>query len=379
MAFNRGLLLPVMPLYARSFEVSFGLVGLVLAAQGLGKVIGDVPAGVMVRHWGHKNTMLLGGVCGVIGALGLIGSRNLGEVFLCQFLAGLGEACWNISRHAFIADMVQVEKRGRSIALLGGIGRMGSFAGPALGGMIAGAFGLRVPFVFYGLLGVVGVAAVLIWVPGGITRHENSEENVGLGDVLTNHFHILAKAGAGHLCAQMVRAGRNVIIPLFGAEVLGLEVTSLGWIISIASGVDMLMFYPAGVIMDRWGRKWAYVPSFLIQAVGMALMPLSSSFFSLLAVAILIGLGNGLGSGTMMTLGADLAPVRSRGEFIGVWRFIGDTGSTGGPLVIGGVADLFGLGVTPLVIAGVGVLGASMLGLLVPETLKAKRPIEKQS
>lgn len=62
--------------------------------------------------------------------------------------------------------------------------------------------------------------------------------------------------------------------------------------------------------MDRLGRKAAIVPSFVVQAVGMALIPLSHSYGGLLAVASLIGLGNGLGSGSMMTLGADLAPAR---------------------------------------------------------------------
>ena len=55
---------------------------------------------------------------------------------------------------------------------------------------------------------------------------------------------------------------------------------------------------------------------------------------TLLAAAILTGIGNGFGSGIMMTLGADLAPKGSIGEFLGLWRLIGDIGSTGGPLVV---------------------------------------------
>ena len=65
-----------------------------------------------------------------------------------------------------------------------------------------------------------------------------------------------------------------------------------------------------------------------------------SGVFSLQLGALLLGFGNGLGAGTMMTLGADLAPSRSRGEFIGIWRFIGDGGSVGGPLIVGTVAEV---------------------------------------
>src|SRR5215216_2641999 len=99
------------------------------------------------------------------------------------------------------------------------------------------------------------------------------------------------------------------------------------------------MFIPAGMLMDRFGRKVAAVPSFALMALGIGLIPFSHDFLTLLLVAMLIGLGNGLGSGLMMTLGADLAPPGATGEFLGVWRLIGDVGATGGPLVVGGLAD----------------------------------------
>ena len=69
---------------------------------------------------------------------------------------------------------------------------------------------------------------------------------------------------------------------------------SVGLIVSVSSAVDMLMFYPAGVIMDTWGRKYAYVPSFAIQAVGMLMIPAAESVWTLHLVAAWIGLGNGL-------------------------------------------------------------------------------------
>ena len=95
--------------------------------------------------------------------------------------------------------------------------------------------------------------------------------------------------------------------------------------------------------MDHLGRKYAILPSFLIQALGMFLLPFTHSFGTLLAAAMLIALGNGIGSGSMMTIGADLAPKESRGEFLGLWRLIGDVGNAGGPIVVGQVADLLTL------------------------------------
>ena len=127
--------------------------------------------------------------------------------------------------------------------------------------------------------------------------------------------------------------------------------------------------------MDRFGRKFAIVPCFGIQALGMALVPFAATFAGLLFAAVLIGFGNGLGAGSMMTLGADLSPARSRGEFLGVWRLIGDLGQTGAPLIVGVVADILALSSAIWFIAGSGLVAASIFLILVPETLKRKHPL----
>jgi MFS family permease len=168
----------------------------------------------------------------------------------------------------------------------------------------------------------------------------------------------------------MVRTARRVLIPLYGADVLGLDVAQIGWISSLASAVDMLLFYPVGLIMDRFGRKFAIVPSFFIQGVGLALIPLTGGFTSLAVVAGLIGFGNGFGSGTMMTLGADLAPEDSRAEFLGIWRLIGDLGFTSGPLIAGNVAGMLTLPAAALVMAGSGFTATLIFLFLVPETVR---------
>ena len=183
---------------------------------------------------------------------------------------------------------------------------------------------------------------------------------------------VLTPAGFGMICAQTIRAGRQTIIPLYAASILGLDVKQIGLVMGVAAAVDMSMFYPAGYVMDRFGRKFAYVPSFLLQALGMALIPLTGSFAALLAATSLIGFGNGLGSGTMLTLGADLAPPKGEGmgAFLGLWRLIGDTGHTSAPIIVGTIADALSLVPSVYVIAIIGLGAGSILGLFVPETLK---------
>jgi MFS family permease len=111
-------------------------------------------------------------------------------------------------------------------------------------------------------------------------------------------------------------------------------------ITGFSSGLDMLLFYPAGRLMDRWGRRYAIITSCLCITAGVALVPMAQTVSILLLAGMVSGFGNGLGSGVMMTLGADLSPEVGRSEFLGAWSMVGDVGSASGPLVTGKLADL---------------------------------------
>jgi MFS family permease len=376
LAFSQGLLIPVLPLFAKSLEASYGLVGLVSAGTALGMLIGDVPGGVLVRKLGQKTAMLSGIGCTALATIGVFWARSIPEVAILRVVTGFGTALYSVSRHAYVADAVRTSGRGRAISLLGGLFRIGGFVGPLIGGTIAQAYGLRAPFLVVGTTSAVAFAAVAAFVRPAANRTDSQPPPVGghLVEAMRARWRVLASAGTGQLFAQMIRAGRGIVIPLYAADVVGLDVQAIGLIVSLSSAVDMMLFYPAGLIMDRKGRKWAIVPSFLIQALGMSLVPLTGSFVGLLFTAMLIGFGNGFSSGSMMTLGADLAPEHARGEFLGVWRLIGDVGSSGGPLIVGSIADAFALPVTALLMGGAGLMAGLVFGLFVPETLKRRQP-----
>jgi MFS family permease len=300
----------------------------------------------------------------------LFWAKSVPEVLIYLLISGFGNA-----RHAYVTDVVTSDNRGRAIALLGGLFRLGRFFGPMAGGFLAAAYGLRLPFLLFGIACLLSLVVVVLFVRGDRTVARSlssapANQGVHLLAVLKARSGILLSAGAGQIFAQMIRAGRGAIIPLYAADVLGMDVEAIGLLTTIAAGVEMTLFYPAGWIMDHWGRKAAIVPSFAIQAVAMACVPFTRDFTGLLLVTTLIGFGNGLSSGAMLTLGSDLAPSQARGGFLGVWRFIGDIGSTGGPMVVGGVADLLELPTAAWAMAASGLLAALVFGLLLPETLK---------
>lgn len=367
----QGMMIPVLPIFTRTFDASYGIVGLVLAAEGVGQICGNLPVGTLLRRVGRNNTMRIGVVIVVATVLALYWSQTVFQVVCLRFVTGVGHAVWNVSRMAYLAEETVSQGRGRAIATFGGVGRMGSFIGPGVGGVVAAAFGIRAPFLAYAIIGLV----VLVIVLFGLGREKRVLETAGtksfrMWDIVKEHRAILAKAGTGQLLAQTVRSGRSVIVPLYAADVIGLGVDQIGFVLSAASFVDMSLFYPAGLIMDRFGRKFAIVPSFLLQAIGMAAIPLTGGFISLTAAVCVIGVGNGLSSGSMMTLGADLAPPEDVGDFLGVWRLIGDGGRMTSPVIVGGISDIVGLQPAALVIACAGLCSSAVFAFFVPETLE---------
>jgi MFS family permease len=369
-AFSQALMIPILPLYVKNFDVSYTVVGLVLACSPIGTVLGDVPAGMILRRRSGRSVMVAGVVLFAAPVVALFWTHSLGIVVGFQLLSGFGRALFKVTQHNYVTGTVARHARGRSIAVLGGVFRVGNLVGPAVGGLVAEVFGLRAPFLLVG--GVcIGALVMITGLRESFEPGLRPAARSGLG-VLKDTYYALATAGTGQIMVQLVRAGRNVIIPLYGADGLGLSVGEIGTIVSFAWGIDMSLFMVAGWIMDRFGRKWAIVPSFVIQAAGMLLIPLTGSFMGLLAVTALIGFGNGFSAGAMMTVGADLAPLEGRSAFLGVWNLMGDIGVVGGPLVVGNVADLVALPTAAVALGGVALLAAYIFGRLVPETLKSR-------
>jgi MFS family permease len=370
LALAEGLLLPTLPLYALEFDVSYATAAFVVAAAGIGTLIADVPAGILLGRLGLKPTMLLG--AGLVAAatflLGLAGSVH--GLIALRLVAGVGTAMWGLSRHAFITESIDPRQRGRAISVFGGINRIGMFGGPAIGGFIGSEFGLTTSFYLAGLLGGAAVVASFVFVKDTrVVVHSERHVRWGLvRSMVRVNWRDLSAASVAMTFGQMIRAGRQTLIPFYGASILGLSPAEIGLIQSASSTVDMLLFVPAGYLMDHFGRKVAAVPSFAIMGLGMILIPFTGSYLQLMAAAVLIGLGNGLGSGTMMTLGADLAPPGATGEFLGIWRLIGDTGRAGGPLAVGVLTDALGFEITAYILAGVGFAAALTLALMVKET-----------
>jgi MFS family permease len=382
-AVGQGLVLPVTPLFAQDLGAGLGLIGLIVTMRGLGSMLLDVPSGVLVDRFGGRATMA-GGAAVTAAAAVLTGFTSSVPVFMVLiFLGGAAQSVWMVSRLTFIAEAAPVAHRGRAISLVGGATRVGVFVGPVMGGFIGQEFGLGSAFVAQAVAtALAGVFILVRTSADGAPRraHASGHGNAyaRLGATLVEHRRDFLTVGAVAFAIVLMRQGRQVLVPLWG-DFIGLDVATIGLVVGLSSLVDATLFYPVGVVMDRWGRKFVVVPALALLAASLILMPVSRSLEFFVFVGVLSGIGNGLGSGVVMTLGADLAPRDRAGEFIGVWRFVADVGGAIAPIAIGTLAQAVTLGVSSVATGAVGLAGVLVMVFLVEETLHRPVPEEHEA
>lgn len=377
-ATGMGFTLAIIPLYAKELGAGVFLAGLVVTARGLGAMSFDVPAGILSGRMGERWGMTAGSLATAAAAVTMATAANVWVLAALVLLAGGSFALISVSRLAFVSATVPLEYRGRALALVGGTQRAGIFIGPVLGGFLGEAVSLEATFIAWAILAAVAGLCVAVWMPkfeaapaGAASAHTIG----GFVEVVRENQRTFVAAGSVALFVQLVRNARQLIIPLWG-DAIGLSVSEIGLVFGLSSAIDMTLFYPVGIINDRWGRKFTIVPSMVIMGTSLALVPLAESFWPFLFVGLLAGLGNGLGSGAMMTLGADLAPPGARNQFLGAWLFISDAGSAATPALVGAVGQVLSLGAASVLSGGAGFVGAALMIVLVAETLQRSSRVD---
>jgi MFS family permease len=210
----------------------------------------------------------------------------------------------------------------------------------------------------------VGSAVLARVMPdlGEDTRRRAAEQgHLSVWSVLGQHRHTLVTLGVAVVIIGASRSLRNGLLPLW-ADHVGLSATTTSLIFAVAASVDIALFFPGGWLMDTRGRAVVAIPVVATTAVACLVLPLATTAVAVTAVMVLIAVGNGLGSGIVMTLGADAAPADGRSQFLGGWRLCGDIGNTGGPLLVAGVAVVAPLATACLLVGVLGLAGTAWVG-----------------
>ncbi|ONI71876.1 hypothetical protein BWI15_17300 [Kribbella sp. ALI-6-A] len=364
-AVGQGAVLPVVALSALQLGASVGFAAFLVGVLGIGQFAGSLPAGALVVRIGERRALL---VAAVVSALAWCAAMVVRTPWLLGFallVAGLAGAVFSLARQSYVTEVVPVELRARALSTLGGVSRIGLFVGPFLGAFAGHHWGMTGAYGV-GVAGSVGAVVVLLTAGEPQGAHAPLQvERLSLKQVLWDHRRTFLTLGTGVFVIAVARAARTSLIPLWG-EHLGLSATDTSIVFGITNGIEMLLFYPAGVVMDRLGRVWIAVPATVLLGLGMLTLPISTTFAGLLAVGLLMAVGNGLGSGIVKTLGADAAPPGHRAQFLAGWTFCAEFGSVIGPILIGAITLAFPLAAASLTLGALTLTGSTWLARWVP-------------
>ena len=365
---GQGAILPLVALSARALGASVATAAFVVALIGIGQLVGDLPAGALAARIGEKWALI--GAC-VLDAFALLGAflaRSLVLLAVAMVITGLAGAVFGLARHAYLAEAIPTRMRARALSTLGGTFRIGLFLGPFVAAAIVTRWSIGAAYAFAAAMNIA--AAILTAFLPEVTGHRRRTALSGRRQravihVLAEHRRILLTLGIGVLVIQAARATRQSIVPLW-AESIGVDAATTSVIFGISAGVDMLLFYPGGAIMDRFGRVYVAAPSMIVLGLGFLLLPLTSGPTTVGLVAALMGLGNGISAGIVLTLGADASPPEDRAQFLSGWRLCSDLGNAAGPLLISAVSAIATLAAAAVTMGLITWAGAAWLIKWVP-------------
>ncbi|WP_426003802.1 MFS transporter [Paenarthrobacter sp. NyZ202] len=375
---GEGAVLPVIALSARDLGASVAVSALIVTLIGLGSWLFNIPASIITIRFGERWAIVGAGAAGALalGAAAFAPRLDHGIWLLAAAMTvvGMSSSVFNLARQKYLTEAVPVMFRARALSTLGGVTRIGIFIGPFIGAGAMQFAGISGAY-WVGFAGMMAAAALSLTIPD-LKAPERSDGGAvppasTLREVAASHAGVFLSVGFGILLLSALRASRQVVIPLW-ADHLGMDATQASLIYGLSGGVDMLVFYPAGKLMDRKGRQWVAVPSTVIMSLALVIIPFTGGFTPLLLAALLIGFGNGISSGLIMTLGADFSPDNGRSHFLGIWRFIADSGATGGPVLLSGLTAAVSLAAGVWATAALGFAAALVFAISIPR-LKHRR------
>lgn len=367
-----GIIVPAIPLFARSFGVSNAAVGLIISLFALSRFASGLFSGKLVDKFGER-TVFAVGVGFVALSVGLSGlAQSYNQLLFFRAAGGLGSSMFSVAASSVILRSVSDAQRGHAQSVYNGSFLLGAIAGPAIGGALA-AISLRAPFFVYAIaLSISGTVAFIFFTSEHLQAPKKSEGKkavMSLKDALALKGYRYALV-ITFVASWVLFGVRTSILPLFITEQLKSTAAVVGWGFTISAVIQGTLILRAGRISDERGRRFILIIGTTIALVGIIIMTLTLNPLMFFISMAIMGLGNAFLASAPATIVGDLIEGKG-GQVIALFQMAGDAGMIVGPVVVGFVADHYGYRAA-FGLSGLVFCIAIVLSIKMPETRKSR-------
>ncbi len=372
-----GIVSPVLPAYARSFDVGVAAASVIVSAFAFFRLVFAPAGGLLVSRLGERPVYLTGLLVVAVSSFATAFAQSYGQLLLFRGLGGVGSTMFTISAMALLVRLAPPRARGRVSSAYGSAFLIGGMVGPLLGGLLAG-WGLRAPFVVYGVALLLAAAVVAVGLGGARLRPAP--------DAADRPVMRMAEAWGSPVYRAVLVSGaangwtnfgvRMAVLPLLAIAVLDRPWVA-GAVLAVGAVGTAATLQFSGRLADRVGRRPLVVAGLLVMGTSMALLGLAThpalsttaGLAVLLGLSVVSGVGAGLVNPAQQAAVADVVGhERNGGPVLSGFQMAQDGGAIVGPILIGLVADTLGFSWAFLV-TGVVCLVGVLPWLRAPEPL----------
>ena len=380
---------PVIPDIRSHFGSSAAEAGLVASGFALGRLLMDLPAGLLADRFSITKLFAVGILVSSTAGAGAGLSNSLYLLVFFRVVTGLGCALMTTVAIVLIVDIAGPYRRGEALSYYSSALLAGQALSPVLGGMVATFFDWRAVFFFCAATPLASLPLNLIVTSRVANTHQprKSAANPGHHKAASTRStgYALGRTDWPALVAVYFstfvnffnrQAMRQSLLPLYGSMMLAMSPGSIGTILTVGSLLTILVTLPGGRVADRIGRKPLLIPGLMVLGLGNLSLFLGQDQLYFIVATVLVSMGvmaNSMQSGLV----ADLLPERLMGRGMGMYRFVGDFGMLIGPIILGVVVDSFGFPAALMVGSLVVLAGILSVLVFVPSrsVLEQKRSV----
>jgi MFS family permease len=370
-ALGYGMIIPAIPLFAKTFQVNNAQIGAIISAFALARFAMGLPAGKLIDIFGERRVQTTGLLIVAISTFASGLANSYWQLLTYRALGGIGSVMFSVSASSLLMRSVDDSIRGRAQSTFNGGFLIGGIAGPAVGGILS-VISLRVPFFVYAFTLVCAAFVTSFFLSEkrlgkSIKNKQDPDDRILLKDALKSYPYLAAMA-ISFLTNWVLFGLRNSVLPLFAEEKLGVSTTTLGLGFTIAAFVQGIALVYVGKLSDFRGRKFALMIGSFTLLTGVATIIISTNWWYYLLAMVLFGIGGAFeGTGASAVVG-DLFGGKG-GRVIALFQMAGDFGNIISPVLLGWLVDSHSY--RPAFIATAAVFSITLLlSARIPETRK---------